>query len=326
MPENVAAPEGPAADGQVVDAVPENWVDTLAPAWSRPYLRLSRADRPIGTWLLLLPCWWGVLLAAASTSFKLFDLWIILGCAIGAFLMRGAGCTWNDITDREFDAQVARTRSRPIPSGQVTVKQAFAWLVVQALLACAILLTFNWATIGLGILSLLPVAIYPFAKRFTWWPQVFLGLAFNWGALLAWTAHTGSLGWPAVVLYVAGIAWTLFYDTIYAHQDTEDDALIGVKSTARLFGGQSVLWLRGFMVAAVLLLGLAILLALLAAPDRNVLALALALAGAWGFGWHMTWQLGQLDTQDWKTCLRLFRSNRDAGLIPALFLALAALL
>ncbi|MDA8747418.1 4-hydroxybenzoate octaprenyltransferase, partial [Litoreibacter sp.] len=282
-------------------------------------------DRPIGTWLLLLPCWWGVLLAASTSSFRLFDLWIITGCALGAFLMRGAGCTWNDISDRDFDAQVARTKSRPIPSGQVTTKQAFVWLGLQTAVSACILFTFNWASVALGILALLPVAVYPFAKRFTWWPQVFLGLAFNWGALLAWTAHTGSLAWPAVVLYVAGISWTLFYDTIYAHQDKEDDALIGVKSTARLFGDNTTPWLRSFMVMAVILLSAAIIMAMVPA-GANVLALVLALAGAWGFGWHMMWQLRQLDTDDWQNCLRLFRSNRDAGLIPALFLAVAALL
>ena len=315
----------PDTSGQVADAVPQNWVDTLAPEWSRPYLRLSRADRPIGTWLLLLPCWWGVLLAAASTEFRLFDIWIIAGCAIGAFLMRGAGCTWNDITDRDFDAQVARTRSRPIPSGQVSTKQAAAWMTLQALIAFCILLTFNWAAIGLGILSLLPVAIYPFAKRFTWWPQVFLGLAFNWGALLAWTAHTGSLGLAPILLYVAGIAWTLFYDTIYAHQDTEDDALIGVKSTARLFGENTTWWLRLFLIETVCLMALAIIVALVPA-EVNVLALTFALAGAWGLGWHMVWQLRRLDIDDPENCMKLFRSNRDAGLIPVLFLAIAALL
>ncbi|MCY4181148.1 MAG: 4-hydroxybenzoate octaprenyltransferase [Litoreibacter sp.] len=323
MTESSGTPE--ATDGQVIDAVDDNWVDRYAPAWSRPYLRLSRADRPIGTWLLLLPCWWGVLLAAAATEFRLFDLWIIAGCAIGAFLMRGAGCTWNDITDREFDAQVARTKSRPIPSGQVTAKQAFVWLVIQALVACCILFTFDWAAIGMGVLSLLPVAIYPFAKRFTWWPQVFLGLAFNWGALLAWVAHTGSLSWPPVILYLAGIAWTLFYDTIYAHQDKEDDALIGVKSTARLFGDNTLPWLRFFLLASVSLMTLALILALVPA-EANVLALVVALASAWGFGWHMFWQLSQLDTDDWENCMRVFRSNRDAGLIPVLFLAIAAAL
>ncbi|WP_294230802.1 UbiA family prenyltransferase, partial [uncultured Shimia sp.] len=164
--------------GQVSDAVTGNWVDHRAPAWSRPYLRLSRADRPIGTWLLLLPCWMSLALAILSDGHAtLFDLWIALGCAIGAFLMRGAGCTWNDITDRDIDAKVARTRSRPIPSGQVTTKQAAAWMGIQTLISAAILLTFNVNAILLGIASLIPVAIYPFAKRFTWWPQVFLGLA-----------------------------------------------------------------------------------------------------------------------------------------------------
>ncbi len=309
-------------DGQVADAVAQNWVDSWAPPATRPYLRLSRADRPIGTWLLLLPCWWAALLAAAGDRFTLFDLWIITGCAIGAFLMRGAGCTWNDITDRDFDAKVARTKSRPIPSGQVSVKGAVTWMIVQSLISFAILLTFNLATISLGVLALLPVAIYPFAKRFTWWPQVFLGLAFNWGALLAWTAHTGSIQLPAVLLYLAGISWTLFYDTIYAHQDKEDDALIGIKSTARLFGENTQKWLRWFLVATLVLFAAAIITALV--PDANVLSLTLALAGVWAMGWHLAWQLRKLDTEDEQVCLKLFRSNRDAGLIPALFLAIAA--
>jgi 4-hydroxybenzoate polyprenyltransferase len=310
-------------EGQVADAVKGNWVDTLAPAWSRPYLRLSRADRPIGTWLLLLPCWWGLFLAAGHTgSFGWHDAWIAVGCALGAFLMRGAGCTWNDLTDRDIDAQVARTRSRPLPSGQVSARQALVWLVAQALLAFAILLTFNWNAILLGIVSLVPVAIYPFAKRFTWWPQVFLGLAFNWGALLAWTAHTGTLALPAVLLYAAGLAWTLFYDTIYAHQDREDDALIGVKSTARLFGTETYRWLRWFLIAAVTLMGLAVILAL--APGGNALAMALALGGTWAFGWHMAAQMRRVNIDDADSCLAVFRSNRTAGLIPALFLAAAA--
>jgi 4-hydroxybenzoate polyprenyltransferase len=233
--------------------------------------------------------------------------------------MRGAGCTWNDITDRDFDGQVARTRSRPIPSGAVTVKGAMVWLVIQSFLAFGILLTFPPLAIFLGIASLAIVCIYPFAKRFTWWPQVFLGLAFNWGALLAWAAHTESPGWPPILLYLAGITWTLFYDTIYAHQDKEDDALIGVKSTARLFGSATRQWLRGFMIATVLLLAGAVLTGLLGRV--NVLQLALALGGIWAFGWHLMWQLTRLDTEDPEMCLRLFRSNRDAGLIVVLFLA-----
>ncbi|MBI1417397.1 MAG: 4-hydroxybenzoate octaprenyltransferase [Limimaricola sp.] len=319
MTENSHAPVG-----QVADAVRGNWVDRLAPAWSRPYLRLSRADRPIGTWLLLLPCWWGLALAILQDGRAgLGDVWIALGCAFGAFLMRGAGCTWNDITDRDFDAQVARTRSRPIPAGQVSARGAAAWMVAQALVAFAILLTFNGAAIALGIVALVPVAVYPFAKRFTWWPQVFLGIAFNWGALLAWTAHTGALGLPAIVLYAAGLCWTLFYDTIYAHQDTEDDALIGVKSTARLFGAATPRWLRAFLAGTVLLMGLAILLAV---GQRSVLSLVVALGGAWALGWHLAWQLTRFDAGDGAVLLRLFRSNRDAGLIPLLFFAVAALL
>lgn len=321
MTELNEAPED-VVTGIVADAENGNWTDRYAPAKLRPFLRLSRADRPSPAALLLWPCWWGVLLAAAADEFRMFDLWIMAGCFFGAFLMRGAGCTWNDITDRDFDAQVARTRSRPIPSGQVTTKQAFVWLFLQTLISFGILLTFNGPAIIMGVLALLPVAIYPFAKRFTWWPQVFLGLAFNWGALLAWVAHTGSLDWPPVLLYVAGIAWTLFYDTIYAHQDTEDDALIGVKSTARLFGDNSKKWLRAFLMIAVVLMALAIILALV--PDANVLSLTLALAGAWAFGWHMVWQLRRLDINDPENCLTLFRSNRDAGLIPVLFLAVAA--
>ena len=314
-------PETP--DGGVADAPRGNWVDLYAPAPTRPYLRLSRADRPIGTWLLFIPCLWGLALAAATGTPRLWDVWIIAGCAIGSFLMRGAGCTWNDITDRHIDAQVARTRSRPLPSGQVTPKQAAIWMVAQALIAACILFSYNFTAIALGIAALVPVAIYPFAKRFTWWPQVFLGIAFNWGALFAWVAHTGTLNLPAILLYAAGIAWTLFYDTIYAHQDREDDALIGVKSTARLFGANSVPWLRAFLMAAVSLAGLACILALI---DTGILPLVIALAGVWAFGWHMAWQLRQLNVDDPALCLRLFRSNRDAGLLLALFLAVAAFL
>lgn len=307
-----------APKGSVADATRGNWVDHRAPAWARPYLRLSRADRPVGSWLLLIPCWWGLGLAAAASGPRPGDLWIALGCAVGAVLMRGAGCTWNDLTDRDFDAAVARTRSRPLPSGQVTPRQATAWMIAQALLAFLILLSFPPLAIGLGIGSLALVAIYPFAKRFTWWPQVFLGLAFNWGVLLAWAAHAGTLGWPALLAYGAGIAWTLFYDTIYAHQDREDDALIGVKSTARLFGTATARWLAGFLLASALLLATAILTAL-TGP-----ALWPALAGVLGFALHLLWQLRRLDIDDPDLCLRLFRSNRDAGLILTASLAIAA--
>ncbi|WP_120501734.1 4-hydroxybenzoate octaprenyltransferase [Roseovarius sp. EL26] len=314
----------PEATGQVSDAVKDNWVDRWAPVTTRPYLRLSRADRPIGTWLLLLPCWWGLLLAMLYDGRAGWhDLWIFVGCAIGSFVMRGAGCTWNDITDRHIDGSVARTASRPIPSGQVSVKGALIWLVVQALLGLAVLMTMNTAAIVLGVLSLAPVTIYPFAKRFTWWPQAFLGIAFNWGALLAWTAHAGALHWPAVVLYLSGVAWTLFYDTIYAHQDSEDDALIGVKSTARLFGNDSPKWLMRFLIATVTLQGLAVIMS---APDGQPLMMVVALCGPWLMGWHLHWQLRQFDMQDNSSLVALFRSNRDAGLISVLFFAFALML
>ena len=301
-----------ASQGSVADAVRGNWVDIRAPRFARPYLRLSRADRPIGTWLLLIPCWWGIALAAAADPAGpgLMDLWLALGCALGAALMRGAGCTWNDLTDQDFDAKVTRTRSRPLPSGQVTPRQAALWMALQALLAFAILLTFPPAAIWLGVASLALVAIYPFAKRFTWWPQVFLGLAFNWGVLLGWAAHAGGLGWPPVLLYLAGISWTLFYDTIYAHQDREDDALIGVKSTARLFGTATKRWLSGFGALTILLLAGAC-----AAAGLTGAALAAALAGVAAMAAHLLWQLRRLDIDDPDTCLLLFRANRDAGLL-----------
>ncbi|WP_339108327.1 4-hydroxybenzoate octaprenyltransferase [Thioclava sp. GXIMD4216] len=315
----------PEADGIVYDAYDGNWVDHRAPARLRPLLRLSRADRPIGTWLLLMPCFWGIALAANATGgFGWWDLWLVIGCTIGSFLMRGAGCTWNDITDRKFDAAVARTRSRPIPSGQISAKGALVWAVVQCLISLLILLTFNAAAIWLGVLSLVPVAVYPFAKRFTWWPQVFLGLAFNWGALLAWTAHTGSLGLPAVLLYVGGISWTLFYDTIYAHQDKEDDVLIGVKSTARLFAEKTPQYLLGFLVIATTLMVLAVLAALLpnGASGRQLL---LCLCGPLVFAAHMGWQLWQLDIDNPDLCLKLFRRAQKAGLFAALFFAVGAI-
>ena len=319
--ENTSIP-GAAPEGRVADAVAGNWVDRRAPAWARPYLRLSRADRPVGTWLLLIPCLWGLALAAlASGGFRPGDAWIAAGCALGAALMRGAGCTWNDLTDRDFDAAVARTRSRPLPSGQVTPRGAAAWMVAQALIACAILLSFPAPAILLGVLSLVPVAVYPFAKRFTWWPQVFLGVAFNWGVLLAWAAHAGGLGAPPLLLYGAGIAWTLFYDTIYAHQDRDDDALIGVHSTARLFGRATGRWLAGFGGTAVALAGLAVAAAGAAGPG-----LWLALGGVVAFGLHLVWQLRRLDIDDPDGCLALFRANRDAGLLLAAALALAAML
>jgi 4-hydroxybenzoate polyprenyltransferase len=310
--------------GTVPDASPANWVDLRAPSAWRPFLRLSRLDRPIGTWLLLLPCWWGLGLALVATGRapSWSDLWIALACALGAILTRGAGCTWNDITDRHIDAAVARTRARPIPSGQVTIRAALLWMAAQGLLALTILLTLPPIAIALGFLSLVPALLYPFAKRVTWWPQALLGVAFNWGALLAYAAHAGAVQTPALLLWLGGLAWTLFYDTIYAHQDAEDDALIGVKSTARLFGDESPRWLRRFLIATVLLMTAA---TILAGVRGSPLALALALGAPWALGWHLAWQLGRFDPDDGPGLLRLFRSNRDAGLLASVFLGLAAL-
>ncbi|MGG7568342.1 4-hydroxybenzoate octaprenyltransferase [Rhodovulum sp. DZ06] len=313
----------PAPDGRVADATDRNWVDRFAPPWSRPWLRLSRADRPAGTWLLLLPCWWGLMLAAAAdpNGLRWEDAWIFAVCGVGAFLMRGAGCTWNDVTDRNIDGSVERTRSRPIPSGQVTTKGALVWMCIQALIACALLVTLHPAAILLGVVSLLPVCIYPFMKRVTWWPQVFLGIAFNWGALLAWAAHTGSLSAAPVLLYLSGMAWTIFYDTIYACQDMEDDALIGVKSTARLFDGRTRPILLGFMALTLVLSALAVIAALAGNPA----ALALGLLGVAGFGWRLHWEWRQVDPGNNPLCLHLFRDNRNAGLLLFAGLALAAI-
>jgi len=308
------------------DTVKTNWVNDKAPKWSVPYLRLSRIDRPIGTWLLLLPCWWGCLFAAGSDEygFQILDLWIIIGCTIGSILMRGAGCTWNDLVDRKLDAEVLRTRDRPLPAKNITLGLAFLWLGLQLTLAFFVLITFNALAIVVGLCSLIPVIIYPFAKRFTWWPQVFLGIAFNWGILFAWTAHTGSLGSPAILLYFAGIIWTLFYDTIYAHQDLEDDLLVGIKSTAIFFGKNTKKWLTLF----ILLIGFCYLAAVLDAFSHTTQQkeITISIIGMVLFCVHLIWQTFQVDINNWKSCLRVFRSNRNAGLIIVLSLTLTCLL
>jgi len=300
--------------GRVADST-GNWVDHLAPNWARPYLRLARADRPIGSWLLLLPCWWSsalaTLAAAGTTDGAWPNVWHLVLFAVGTVVMRGAGCTWNDFTDRDLDGMVERTRSRPIPSGQVTAKGALAFAVGLSFIGLAVLLQFNLFTIGLGIASLAIVAVYPFAKRVTFWPQVVLGLAFSWGALMGWAAASGRLDAPALLLYAGSIAWVIGYDTIYAHQDREDDAQIGVKSTARLFGANTKPMLALFFALAVVLIGLAGW----SAGAGTIFAAGLVLFAA-----HLGWQIRRLDINDPALCLRLFLSNRDAGLI--LFAAL----
>jgi 4-hydroxybenzoate polyprenyltransferase len=293
------------AAARVADAT-DNWVDTHAPLWSRPYLRLSRLDRPIGSWLLLLPCWWSAALAAGvAHDVSRLPLMLVL-FFIGAFAMRGAGCTWNDITDRDLDAQVERTRSRPIPAGQVSVPQAAAFLVLQALVGLMVLLQFNSYAVATGIASLVIVAVYPFMKRITWWPQIVLGLAFSWGALMGFAVTFGRIDATALALYAGSIAWVIGYDTIYAHQDTEDDALIGIKSTALLFGARTRPALMVFYGLAVTLIGAALVLAG---------AGWMAWIGLAAFAVHLVSQIERLEIGDPKLCLRIFKSNRNAGLL-----------
>jgi len=290
--------------GRVADAT-GNWVDGLAPVFTRPYLRLARLDRPIGSWLLLMPCWWSAGLASMRSD-HFPGLWHIALFFIGAFAMRGAGCTWNDLVDRDLDGLVERTRSRPIPSGRVTAAQATAFMMAQALIGLLVLLQFNRFTVLTGLVSLLVVAIYPFMKRITYWPQIFLGLAFSWGALMGWPAVFGRLDAPALVLYAGSIAWVIGYDTIYAHQDREDDLLIGIKSTALLFGERTRPMLASFYAAAVVLIGAAGLMA-----GGGLIFLL----GLIAFAAHLAWQVMRLDIGDSAHCLTLFKSNRDAGLI-----------
>jgi 4-hydroxybenzoate polyprenyltransferase len=293
------------AAGRVADST-GNWVDRRAPGWARPYLRLARADRPIGSWLLLLPCWWSAALAADHAGAAGPNPWHLVLFAIGTVAMRGAGCTWNDLVDRDLDGLVERTRSRPIPSGDVSVRAARGFLVLQALVGLAVLIQFNAFTIVLGIASLAIVAVYPLLKRVTYWPQIGLGLAFSWGALMGWAAAFGRLDGPALLLYAGSIAWVIGYDTIYAHQDREDDALIGIKSTALLFGERTKPALAAFYAAAVLLIGLAGLFA----GAGLVFAAGVALFAA-----HLAWQVRRLDIADPALCLAVFKSNRDAGLV-----------
>ena len=290
---------------RVADAT-GNWVDTHAPSWSRPYFRLARFDRPIGSWLLLMPCWWSAALATDIARDPSQLPLVIALFFIGAFVMRGAGCTWNDITDRDLDAKVERTRSRPIPAGQVSVPQALAFLVVQALIGLAVLLQFNRFAVMTGIASLIIVVIYPFMKRITWWPQMVLGLAFSWGALMGFAVILERIDLTALMLYAGSIAWVIGYDTIYAHQDAEDDALIGIKSTARLFGARTHRALVVFYTLAVLLIGLALMQGAVRWP---------AWIGLAAFAAHLVWQIRRLDISDPLLCKRIFHSNRDAGLL-----------
>jgi 4-hydroxybenzoate polyprenyltransferase len=308
-----ANPTTGSTTSRVADAPPDNWVDRFAPEAMRPYFRLARLDRPIGFWLLLLPCWWSVGLADVTLNQPYPNPWLLTLFALGAVAMRAAGCAYNDYIDRDYDAKLARTASRPIPAGQVTPAEALAFAAVCALVGALVLVQFNAFTIKLGVASLLLVALYPFMKRFTHWPQLILGLAFNWGALVGWTAVMGSLGLPALLLYAGSVMWTIGYDTIYAHQDREDDELLGLRSTAIRFGENTMSWVGGFYAGAIVLwLGAGFL-----AGTHLIFFMAIVMASL-----QMAWQVTTLDTKDPANCLRRFRSNRDVGLV--IFLGLAA--
>ncbi|MCC7046518.1 MAG: 4-hydroxybenzoate octaprenyltransferase [Alphaproteobacteria bacterium] len=290
------------APSDPVDIRRDGWIDRLLPAPLRPYARLARLDRPIGTWLLLFPGWWAIALAApagAPPDWRLLALF-----AVGALAMRGAGCTLNDIVDRDIDGRVARTRTRPIPSGEVSVPRAFLFLALQCLVGLAILLQLPPTAIALGIGVLALIAIYPFMKRVTWWPQLFLGLTFNWGALLGWAAATDAVPAAALMLYAGGIAWTLGYDTIYAHQDKEDDARIGVKSSALALGEATRPWLFVFYGVA---------LALFLSAGATVGIGWPFLAGLAVAGGLLARQAAGVDIGDPADCLRQFRANRLVG-------------
>jgi 4-hydroxybenzoate polyprenyltransferase len=290
----------------VADAGARNLVDRFAPAATLPYLRLARFDRPIGFFLLAFPCFWSVGLATRSIEEPYPDPWLLFLFAIGAVAMRGAGCTYNDLVDREIDAQVARTQSRPLPSGQVSPRGAFIFVLALCLIGLLVLLSFNSTTIWLGLGVVPVVALNPFVKRFSHWPQAVLGLAFNWGALLGWPAVLGRLDWPAIVLYAGAVAWTVGYDTIYAHQDREDDDLLGLKSTALRFGRATKAWLTALYSIA----WLAITAAGLMANAGTAFLLGMLAAAA-----QLAWQIATLDIDNAENCLDRFLSNRDFAAI-----------
>jgi 4-hydroxybenzoate polyprenyltransferase len=300
-------------DSAIPDAVPGNWVTRYAPPAVVPYLQLARFDRPVGAWLLLFPCWWSLALAELWRVRPYPNLWYLVLFFIGAFVMRGAGCAYNDIIDRDLDAQVERTRSRPIPSGRVSVRNALIFAVFLSLIGLLVLIQFNRFTILLGIASLGLVALYPFAKRFTNWPQLVLGLTFKWGALVGWASIHNGIDPPAIALYAGCVLWTIGYDTIYAHQDSKDDGVAGIRSTARRFGAGTHNWVGGLYGGAVCLWALAGWLA----TAHLMFFASLALVSL-----QLAWQVTTLDTKDPANCLRRFKSNRDVGF--AIFLGLIA--
>jgi 4-hydroxybenzoate polyprenyltransferase len=305
-----------ASPSTIKDAVKKSWIDALPPKFL-PYAQLMRLDRPIGWWLLLLPCWWALALAQIAKGGGWPNIYYAALFLAGAIVMRGAGCVLNDLADRDIDAKVERTKSRPLPSGRVSTKSAILFLCALLLIGLVILLQFNTLTLKTAIASLAIVAIYPFMKRITFWPQFVLGLAFNWGAIIGWTAITGAITLPCLMLYAGGIFWTLAYDTIYAHQDKDDDALIGVKSTALLFGKSTVYWLSCFFAASLALIDAS--LWLVSAPLTAHIGVAAA-------AMHAAWQVARFDDTNANICLQLFRANRNFGAIILLGMFLGCLI
>jgi len=291
---------------RLLDTASGTLAGRFAPLWARPYVRLARLDRPIGWKLLLLPCWWSAALAAIAADKPWPNPYHVVLFLIGAIAMRGAGSTWNDILDRDIDAKVERTRARPLPAGEATTRSAFLLMAILSLIGLAVLVAFNGFTIALGLASLGVVAVYPLMKRITFWPQAVLGLAFAWGALMGWAALFGSLDLPPLLLYAGAISWTIAYDTIYALQDLRDDSIVGVRSTARLFGGRTRLAVGSFQALAVLLVTLSVALA-----GGNLAGYL----GCAGFAAHLAWQTASIDIHDPPKALMLFRSNWPAGLI-----------
>ena len=308
---------------KLIDAQSNNWVDLYIPRGLRPYFKLSRLDRPIGSWLLIIPCWWGVFLSTNVDPNLLNgnSIYILIACYIGGLLMRGAGCTWNDITDAKLDAKVLRTKNRPIPAGHVSKSQAFLWLILQSGLALGILVTFNSLAIILGFLSLITVVIYPFAKRFTYWPQFFLGLSFNWGILLAYAANSGRIDYFCIGLYISAIAWTIFYDTIYSFQDLDDDKQVGIRSTGILFEANPKQYLSMFIVFIIMTAGPVFYFL----SNGDVIQIFILTSGIFFFSLHLTLQLSKLDIRNREGCLDTFKSNRTAGLILTVFMMLSTL-
>lgn len=303
-------------DRRVADSLARTWVDR-APSDIRPYLRLARYDRPVGFWLLALPCFQGLALSRIGTGFVPADLWYLFLFALGAVAMRGAGCTYNDIVDRDLDARVARTADRPLAAGTVSLKQAWIFLVAQSLVGLFVLVQLPPIAILTGLGALVLVAAYPFMKRITWWPQAWLGLTFNWGILVAFATGAHGFAPEAFVLYASAFFWTIGYDTIYAGQDIEDDALVGVKSSARALGPRILpgLWVF-YALSAVLAASAAIL-----ANAPLIFAPLFALYAA-----HLFSQLLRVDLKDGVSCLAVFKSNRTTGLLLALALAAGAAL